>query len=127
MTAPAAPTKQSFASVARQVIAVLATVYGVLSAESVAPHLPGWAAGPLIAFGPVLLAIEHYVSDPSTGNAVAAIDAVAAAAPVVKVDAEKWKADFEKAFEADVVGVVHSELARLAVATKANEVAPAAK
>jgi hypothetical protein len=61
---------QSVASVVRQVLAVLVSVYGVLSASISQLHLPPAVSAALTAFGPVLLTVEHYVSDPSTGTPV---------------------------------------------------------
>lgn len=61
-------TKQSAASVIRQVVAVIATIFGVLSASVSTLHLPVAVSAILTAAGPVILAIEHYVGDPSTGS-----------------------------------------------------------
>jgi hypothetical protein len=61
-------TVQSVSSVVRQVLAVLVSVYGVLSASVTALHLPPAVSAILTAFGPVLLTVEHYVGDPSTGT-----------------------------------------------------------
>jgi hypothetical protein len=69
-------TTQSVASVVRQVLAVLVSVYGVLTASVTALHLPPAVSTALVAFGPVLLSIEHFVADPSTGTATAAVDSV---------------------------------------------------
>jgi len=67
---PTTPTvsKQSIASVLRQVLAVATSVYGVLTASIGSLHLPVAASTALISFGPVLLSIEHFVADPSTGS-----------------------------------------------------------
>ena len=69
-------TTQAKASILRQLGALAVSAYGVLSAAGVANHLPAWCAGILTAAGPVVIAVEHYVSDPSTGNAKAIADAV---------------------------------------------------
>jgi hypothetical protein len=61
-------TKQSLASIARQVLAVVATVFGILTQSDSALHLPVSVSAILTAMGPVILAIEHYVADPSTGT-----------------------------------------------------------
>ena len=61
-------TVQSVSSIVRQILAVLVSVYGVLSASVSALHLPPAVSSILVAFGPVLLTIEHYVGDPSTGT-----------------------------------------------------------
>jgi hypothetical protein len=60
--------KQSLASVVRQVVAVVATVFGILTASVQALHLPPVISGILTAFGPLLLTVEHFVGDPSTGT-----------------------------------------------------------
>ena len=59
---------QRIASIARQVVAVLATIYGILTASVTALHLPPAVSAALVAAGPIILAVEHYVSDPSTGT-----------------------------------------------------------
>ena len=88
-------TVQSVASVARQVLAVAVSVYGVLTQNIAALHIPAAAATVLIAFGPTLLAIEHYVSDPSTGNAVKVTETPQAVAATAKVIANA-KAELAK-------------------------------
>ena len=60
-------TSQQIASVLRQIGAVLVSVYGVLSASVTALHLPIAVSTVLTAAGPAILAIEHYVGDPTTG------------------------------------------------------------
>ena len=88
-------TVQSVASIARQVLAVAVSVYGVLTQNIAALHIPAAAATVLIAFGPTLLAIEHYVSDPSTGNAVKVTETPQAVAATAKVIADA-KAELAK-------------------------------
>src|ERR1035437_7495902 len=61
---------QNTASVIRQVLAVLVSVYGVLTASVNPLHLPVAVSTVLVAFGPVLIALEHFLSDPSTGTSV---------------------------------------------------------
>ena len=61
-------TFQSIASIVRQILAVLVTIYGVLSATVSALHLPPAISAVLTAVGPVLLTVEHYLGDPSTGT-----------------------------------------------------------
>src|ERR1035437_4794204 len=61
---------QSLASTIRQVLAVLVSVYGVLTASVTPPHLPVAVSSVLVAFGPLILALEHYLGDPSTGTSV---------------------------------------------------------
>jgi hypothetical protein len=62
-------TLQAVSSVARQVLAVLVSVYGVLSASVAQLHLPPAVSAVLTAFGPVILAIEHAVSVTPTAAA----------------------------------------------------------
>lgn len=76
-------TTQSVASVVRQVLAVLVSVYGVLSASIGQLHLPPAVSAILVSFGPVLLSIEHFVGDPSTGNAVTTTTTTTATPPPV--------------------------------------------
>ena len=59
---------QRIGSIVRQVLAVLVSVYGVLTACVASLHLPPSVSTILVAAGPIMLAIEHYVSDPSTGT-----------------------------------------------------------
>lgn len=59
---------QRLASIARQVVAVVASVFGILTASVSTLHLPVALSAILTAAGPVILAIEHYVGDPSTGT-----------------------------------------------------------
>ena len=61
-------TKQSAASVLRQVLAIAGIVMGVLTASVTSLHLPVVMSTILTVAGAVILAIEHYVSDPSTGT-----------------------------------------------------------
>lgn len=60
--------KQSIASIARQVLAVLGIVFGVLTASVSSLHLPTAVSAVLTVGGTLVLALEHYLSDPSTGN-----------------------------------------------------------
>lgn len=59
---------QSLASKARQVLAVAAIVMGALTSALSGIKLPGAASAVLAAGGFIILGIEHYVSDPSTGT-----------------------------------------------------------
>ena len=61
-------TKQSFASIVRQILAVAGIVMGVLTASVSSLHLPIALSSILTVAGAVILAIEHYVADPSTGT-----------------------------------------------------------
>lgn len=60
---------QRVAAVARQILAVAVSIVGILSANNtIMGSLPKWVSGILVAFGPVLLTVEHYVGDVSTGT-----------------------------------------------------------
>lgn len=61
---------QSVTSVARQVLAIISVAMGVVTASVTSLHLPTAVSSILVVVGGVLLAIEHYVADPSTGTAV---------------------------------------------------------
>jgi hypothetical protein len=63
-------TTQAIASVARQVLAVAAIIMGALTSALSSIHLPPAISTALVTAGGVLIAIEHYLSDPSTGNPV---------------------------------------------------------
>jgi len=59
---------QQLASIARQGLAILGIVFGVLTQSVGSLHLPVAVSTALAIGGTVILAIEHYVSDPSTGT-----------------------------------------------------------
>lgn len=59
---------QRISSIVRQAGAVLVSIYGFLTATSVAPHLPAAVTTVLVAFGPTILLLEHFLGDPSTGT-----------------------------------------------------------
>lgn len=59
---------QQIAAIGRQVLAIIAIVMGVLTASVTALHLPVGVSSILTVAGAAILAIEHYVSDPSTGS-----------------------------------------------------------
>jgi hypothetical protein len=61
-------TKQSLASVARQVLAILGVTFGILTQSIGGMHLPVAISSIITIGGAVLIAIEHYVGDPSTGT-----------------------------------------------------------
>lgn len=61
-------TLQSFAAVARQVVAIAAIVMGAVTAALPSLGLPTDVSAILVAAGGAVIAIEHYVSDPSTGS-----------------------------------------------------------
>ena len=59
---------QPVASILRQVLAICVSIIGILSADgTIMGSLPKSVSAILVAFGPVVLAIEHFVGDPSTG------------------------------------------------------------
>lgn len=68
LTAVTKAQKQRYASFARQVGFALISVYGVLSLKDVAPHLPVWLAGGMVAATPIIQLLEHFLGDPSTGS-----------------------------------------------------------
>lgn len=92
-------TKQGVASVVRQILAVLASAYGVLSASISQLHLPPAVSSILVAVGPVILAIEHFVADPSTGTAEQAVKVIDATPEVNKIVSEA---------RAELVGIVNA-------------------
>jgi hypothetical protein len=59
---------QRTASVLRQVLAVLALVFGALTQAVATIKIPPAASVVMGIFGTVILGLEHYVSDPSTGS-----------------------------------------------------------
>ena len=59
---------QRIASIARQAVAVIATVFGILTATVSTLHLPLPLSTILTATGPVIIALEHYLSDPTSGT-----------------------------------------------------------
>ena len=64
-------SKQSAASIFRQILAVAGIIFGVLTASVGSLHLPVAVSSILAVGGTLVLAIEHYVADPSTGTPVA--------------------------------------------------------
>lgn len=76
-------TVQSVSSIIRQVTAVIVSIYGVLTASVTALHLPVAVSTVLTAFGPLILALEHYTGSPSTGTPV--VDTPSGIAPVAPV------------------------------------------
>ncbi len=63
-------TPQAIASIVRQVFAIAAVVMGALTQALSGIHLSPAISAVLAAGGMVLLNVEHYLSDPSTGNPV---------------------------------------------------------
>ena len=59
---------QAITSVARQVLALAGIVMGVVTASVSSLHLPVAVSTALTIVGGSVLAIEHYLSDPSTGS-----------------------------------------------------------
>lgn len=62
-------TNQSAAAIGRQILALLGVVFGVLTQSVSAMHLPVAVSTALTLGGSVILAVEHFVADPSTGGA----------------------------------------------------------
>jgi tetrahydromethanopterin S-methyltransferase subunit C len=59
---------QRIAAICRQFLALLGIVFGVLTQSVTSLHLPVAVSSTLAIGGAVILAIEHYVSDTSTGT-----------------------------------------------------------
>lgn len=76
-------TPQSVAAVIRQVLAIAAVVMGALTSALSGIHLPPAVSAVLAAGGLVLLNVEHYLSDPSTGNPVTTTTTTTALPPTV--------------------------------------------
>jgi hypothetical protein len=69
-------TTQQIGSFLRQALAILGIVFGVLTASVSSLHLPVAVSTALTIGGSIILAIEHYVSDPSTGTPITPISSV---------------------------------------------------
>ncbi len=63
-------TVQQVSSIARQALAIAGIVFSVLTQSVTALHLSAAESAILGVAGTVILAIEHYVGDPSTGKPV---------------------------------------------------------
>lgn len=61
-------TTQQLGSYLRQGLAILGVVFGALTASVQSLHLPPAVSTAMVVGGGVILAVEHYVSDPSTGT-----------------------------------------------------------
>jgi hypothetical protein len=61
-------TKQSAASIIRQVLAIAAIVVAAISTSANSIHLPPIGSAILGLAGTIIIGIEHYVGDPSTGT-----------------------------------------------------------
>jgi hypothetical protein len=59
---------QQITSIARQVLALVAVAMGVITASVTQLHLPPAVSSILVVVGGVIIALEHYLSDPSTGT-----------------------------------------------------------
>lgn len=70
-------TTQQIGSYIRQALAILGIIFGVLTASVTTLHLPVAVSSILVVAGAVILAIEHYVSDPSTGTPTPTVPVVA--------------------------------------------------
>jgi hypothetical protein len=72
---------QQLSSIARQGLAILGIVFGVLTQSVTSLHLPAAVSSILVIAGSVILAIEHYVGDPSTGSTPTPAPVVQATTP----------------------------------------------
>ena len=61
-------TKQSAASIIRQILAIAAIVVAAVSTSANSIHLPPIGSAILGLAGAIIIGIEHYVGDPSTGT-----------------------------------------------------------
>ena len=61
-------TPQAVSSVARQIIAVVTFVFGIVTAAVSTWHIPVAVSAVMTAVGGSIIAVEHYVSDTSTGS-----------------------------------------------------------
>lgn len=61
-------TSQQLGSYLRQALAIVGIVFGVLTQSVTALHLPVAVSSVIAVAGAVILAVEHYVGDPSTGS-----------------------------------------------------------
>lgn len=61
-------TTQQISSIARQALAILGVVFGILTQSVSSLHLPVAVSTALTLGGAVILGLEHYLSDPSTGT-----------------------------------------------------------
>jgi len=64
-------TKQSAASIIRQILAIAAIVVAAVSTSANSIHLPPIGSAILGLAGAIIIGIEHYVGDPSTGTPTA--------------------------------------------------------
>ena len=61
-------TTQSASAIIRQILALLGIIFGILTQSVTALHLSPVVSAWMGIGGAIILAIEHYVSDPSTGT-----------------------------------------------------------
>lgn len=66
-------TQQSVFAIIRQVLAIAGVVMGVVTASVTQLHLPPTVSAVLVVAGGIILAVEHYVADTSTGTPVATV------------------------------------------------------
>ena len=59
---------QNFGAVARQVLAYLGIVFGVLTQSVSSMHLPTAVSTAIITVSGILVGIQHYVANPTTGT-----------------------------------------------------------
>lgn len=76
---------QQISSILRQILAYVSIAFGILTQAVSGIHLPVAMSTVLTVIGGVLINVEHYVSDPSTGTPASPV----AAAPVAVVSAPK--------------------------------------
>jgi membrane-bound ClpP family serine protease len=74
-------------AVIRQLAGYASIVLGAIPATS----LPNAVRAPLIVFGAVLIAIEHYVADPSTGSTAVASSVVKSTVMPTPVPTSTWQ------------------------------------
>lgn len=91
----AVKTTQAKSAILRQIATFLVSAYGVVSASGVANHLPVAVTAVLTAAWPLLQLLEHFLSDPSTGNAKALAAAAEKVPELHKLSAEA-KAELAK-------------------------------
>jgi hypothetical protein len=76
-------TVQSISSIVRQAVAILAFIFGIITQAVSSIHLPTAISGVMAAVGAGILAVEHYVADPSTGSTAATTTPVPVSTPPV--------------------------------------------
>jgi hypothetical protein len=62
-------TVQALSSIIRQIASIaISGAYAGLLAAGGAKQIPGAVDAIIVAFGPVIVSLEHYLGDPSTGR-----------------------------------------------------------